>query len=60
MRFTTPQYLLIMALAISVIMAWVSAADHSWTCVMFIAETIVSMWLLYGSLHRKKAPEAEE
>ena len=60
MRFTTPQYMLIMALAISVIMSWVSAADHSWTCVMFLAETIVSMWLLYGSLHRKKVPEAEE
>lgn len=60
MRFTTPQYMLIMALAISAIMSWVSAADHSWTCVMFLAETIVSMWLLYGSLHRKKVPEAEE
>lgn len=60
MRFTTPQYLLTMALAISVIMAWVSAADKSWTCVVFLAETIVSMWLLYGSLHRKKVPEAEE
>ena len=60
MRYTAPQYMLIMALAISVIMSWVSAADQSWTCVMFLAETIVSMWLLYGSLHRKKVPEAED
>ena len=59
MRLTTPQYMLALALAVSVVMSWVSAADHNGTCVVFLAEVIVSMWLLYGSLHRKKVPETE-
>lgn len=60
MRLTTPQYMLVLALAVSVIMSWVSAADHNGTCVVFLGETIISMWLLYGSLHKGKVPEAED
>ena len=60
MRLTTPQYMLVLAAIVSVIMSWVSAADHNGTCIVFLAEMIMSMWLLHGSLHKKKVPEAED
>lgn len=61
MKITLQQCMLMIAMAVSIIMTWIAAMDSHYMAAVFLAEAVIAVWILAGTIrHKEKLPYRTE
>lgn len=60
MKLTLQQCMLLIAVAVAFVMTWIASVDRHFMAVVFLAEAVLGVWILAGTVRQQQKKDLPE